>query len=87
MFLERYTHEYLYPAYEAGLKYFDNSDTKGLHLNFSGFNEKLEVLIDSVTKLMANFSTSMEEEFFLDIKKSFKTKCYGHIIDTKIMTL
>ena len=76
----------MYAADEAGFQYSVVSDKKGLTLYFFGFNEKLEFLIDSVTKLMANFSTSMEEVFFLDLKKSFKSKCYGDLIRTENMS-
>lgn len=82
MFLQRYTFEQFYAADEAGFQYNVYSDKRGLQLTFSGFNEKLEFLIDNVTKLMANFSTSMEEIYFQDLKKAFKTKCYGRLIGT-----
>lgn len=84
--MDRYTYENFYAADEAGFQYNVSSDKKGLQLVFSGYNEKLEMLIDSVTKLMANFSTSMEEVFFQDLKKAFKTKCYGRLIGTGSLT-
>ncbi|CAO1404402.1 unnamed protein product [Diamesa tonsa] len=82
IFLDRYTYENFYAADEAGFTYTVTSDKKGLQLTFSGYNEKLEMLIDSVTKLMANFCTSMEEAYFQDLKKAFKTKSYGYLIGT-----
>ncbi|CAO1403706.1 unnamed protein product [Diamesa serratosioi] len=82
MFLDRYTYEYFYPAEEAGFQFDVSTDKNGLQLNFTGFNEKLEMLIDSVTKLMTNCNTLMEEVFFQDLKKAFKTKCYGNLISS-----
>ena len=80
--MDRYTYENFYSADEAGFTYNVTSDRKGLQLLFSGYNEKLELLIDSVTKLMANFCTLMEEAYFEDLKKAFKTKSYGYLIGT-----
>ncbi len=47
--------EYSYEADLAGLRYGLNPNNYGLNISFSGFNDKMDVLLNKVFERMASF--------------------------------
>ncbi|RZB40351.1 nardilysin-like, partial [Asbolus verrucosus] len=67
--------EEAYPAQVAQLSYAFKTNDKGITLKVSGYNEKLHVLIELITKHLVNFNSSLTEDMFVAVKDKL-TKYY-----------
>lgn len=62
--------EYSYEADLAGLRYGLNPNNYGLNISFSGFNDKMDVLLNKVFERMASFR--VDSQRFNILKESYK---------------
>lgn len=85
MIVKHYMSEKLYPAVCAGLGYQLHSEEKGLHLKLSGYNEKLPLLLDIITKDLKNIGQLMEKEVFETYRGQYKKYCYNSLINSKFL--
>lgn len=85
MIVKHYMTEKLYPAVCAGLGYQLYSEEKGMVLKLSGYNEKLPLLIDIITKELKNIGQLMEPSVFETYRKQFKKFCYNNLIEAKFL--
>lgn len=83
MISKHYMSEKLYPAVVAGLGYQLMSEEKGMLLKLSGYNEKLPVLLDIITKELKNIGDMIEPTVFDTYRNQFKKYCYNNLIDSK----
>lgn len=83
MISKHYMSEKLYPAVVAGLGYQLMSEEKGMLLKLSGYNEKLPVLLDIITKELKNIGEMIEPTVFQTYRNQFKKYCYNNLIDSK----
>lgn len=85
MIVKHYMVEELYPAVCAGLGYQLYSEEKGMLLKLSGYNEKLPLLLEIITKELKNISKLMEPSVFEAYRKQFKKYCYNNLINSKFL--
>lgn len=85
MIVKHYMTEKLYPAVCAGLGYSLYSEEKGMVLKLSGYNEKLPLLIDIITKELMNIGGLMEDAVFETYRSQFKKVCYNNLIESKFL--
>lgn len=85
MIVKHYMSEKLYPAVCAGLGYQLFSEEKGLLLKLSGYNEKLPVLLDIITKDLSAISAQIEPSVFETYRKQFKKYIYNNLINSKFL--
>lgn len=83
MIVKHYMSEKLYPAVCAGLGYQMYSEEKGMLLKLSGYNEKLPLLLDIITKDLKNIGGLMEATVFETYRKQFKKYSYNNLINSK----
>ena len=83
MISKHYMAEKLYSAVVAGLGYQLMSEEKGMLLKLSGYNEKLPILLDMITKELRFVCAQMEQSVFEMYRKQFKKICYNNLIDSK----
>lgn len=74
----------LYPATIAGYNYKLNSVEDGLILKLSGFNEKLPLIVDIITKAIGNTEDVINKATFEIFKKELKKNCYNYIINSTL---
>ncbi|XP_065095292.1 nardilysin-like isoform X1 [Ochlerotatus camptorhynchus] len=72
--------EDLYPATVAGLNYEIYASEKGIILKVDGYNQKLPIIVDEITKAMRDFDQNMNSEVFDVIKKKLAKAYYNEII-------
>lgn len=72
--------EDLYPASVAGLNYEIYASEKGIVLKVDGYNEKLPIIVDEITKAMQQFDRSMSPDVFDVIKKKLAKAYYNEVI-------
>lgn len=72
----------LYSAKKASLNYEVKSLNQELELIFEGFSEKLEQIVDIVTKKMKNYNSFMNETLFENIKKHYSQSTYTSALET-----
>lgn len=82
---KHYMTEKLYPAKCAGLGYELCSEERGMLLKLSGYNEKLPLLLDIITKELKNISGLMQEEVFETYRKQLKKYCHNDLINSKFL--
>lgn len=82
MCVKNFLSEKLYPATLAGYSYKLNSVDSGLILRLSGFNEKLQLILDIIVKEMKKTISKCTFETF---KKELKKNCYNCMIDLNIL--
>lgn len=85
MIVKHYMSEKLYPAVCAGLGYQLFSEEKGMLLKLSGYNEKLPVLLDLITKDLAAIAGQIEPTVFETYRKQFKKYIYNNLINSKFL--
>lgn len=85
MIVKHYMTEKLYPAVCAGLGYALYSEEKGMVLKLSGYNEKLPLLIDIITKELKNIGCLMEADVFQTYRRQFKKLCHNNLIESKFL--
>lgn len=72
--------EDMYPASVAGLNYELYAAEKGIVLKVDGYNEKLPIIVDEITKAMQYFDRNMSADVFNVIKKKLSKTYYNEII-------
>lgn len=82
MTVKHYLTEKLYPAVCAGLGYQIHSAERGLLIKLSGYNEKLPLLLELITKELKNVPHLIEPEVFETYKKQFKKNGYNALISS-----
>lgn len=82
MCVKNFLTEKLYPATLVGYNYKLNSVETGLILRLSGFNEKLSLLTDTITKAMKNVDGILDYSIFDLFKKELKKNCYNYLISS-----
>lgn len=85
MLVKHYMSEKMYPARVAGLGYQLYVENKGLLMKFSGYNEKLALLVDIITKELTTISTMMELKVFETQRKQYIKNCYNNLIESKFL--
>lgn len=82
MCVKNFLSEKLYPATIAGYNYKLNSVENGLILKLNGFNEKLPMIVDMITKAMTNVDCAIDSYVFETFAKELKKNCYNYIINS-----
>ena len=82
MCVKSYLSEKLYPATLVGYNYKLNSVENGLILRLSGFNEKLKLIVDIITKAMRNVDGILDKLIFDTFKKELRKNCYNCLINS-----
>lgn len=82
MCIKNFLSEKLYPASLVGYSYKLNSIDSGLILRLSGFNEKLPLLIDIITKEMLR---PIDKNVFETFKKELRKNCHNCLMDLNIL--
>lgn len=72
--------EELYPAQNADLNYEFVIGEKGLVLKVSGYNEKLPILVESISKYIENFDERIDQNMFEAVKDLLGKYFYNYII-------
>lgn len=80
---KHYMTEKLYPAKCAGLGYELCSEERGILLKLSGYNEKLPLLLDIITKELKDIAGVMQEPVFETYRKQLKKFCFNDLINSK----
>jgi len=86
LILKHYLDEKLYPAICAGLGYTINAAEKGLLIKLSGYNEKLLVLLDIITKEMREIPNKIESRVFETYREQCRKNGYNNLINSKFVT-
>lgn len=73
-------------ASKAGYKVSCRTDKKGFKLHFNGFNDKMALLVDLITKFLPTCTREVDEQTFKNIKKSYK-EYFAMILKTDNMQL
>lgn len=81
-----YLDQKLYSAEKASLKYKVKLIDQELHIMFSGYSEKLEQIVDIVTKEMKDYAAVMDEKIFENIKKRCNQTYHTSILETDLST-
>jgi nardilysin len=83
MCVKNFLLEKLYPATLVGYNYKLNAVETGLILRLSGFNEKLPLLTDRITKALRNDDGGVFDKLVFDtFKKELKKNCYNYLINS-----
>ncbi|XP_070497154.1 nardilysin-like [Chironomus tepperi] len=82
MCVKNYLAEKLYPATLVGYNYKLNSVENGLILRLSGFNEKLKLIVDVITKAMKNVDGILDKLVFDIFRKELRKNCYNYLINS-----
>lgn len=82
MCIKNFLAEKLYQATIAGYSYKLNSIDDGLVLRLSGFNEKLPLIIDIITKEM---SRAINKNIFETFKKELRKNCHNCLMDLNML--
>ena len=85
MCVKNFLSEKLYPATVAGYNYKLHSVDNGLILRLSGFNEKLSLLVDIITKTIFNLTTLMDKSVFETFRKELKKNFHNCLIDAGLL--
>ncbi|KAF7265302.1 hypothetical protein GWI33_021290 [Rhynchophorus ferrugineus] len=72
--------EEIYPASSADLSHSFTTDQKGLIIKVCGFNEKLPVLIELITKHLVELSLNITEDTFEAIKDKLLKSYYNKLL-------
>ncbi|XP_001660612.2 nardilysin isoform X1 [Aedes aegypti] len=72
--------EDLYPATVAGLNYEIYASEKGIILKVDGYNQKLPIIVDEITRAMRDFNKNINADVFDVIKKKLAKAYYNEII-------
>lgn len=67
----------IYPAHRAGLQVATSSTFKGLEFEYSGYNEKINLLIDTTTREFRNIVDDIDEAVF-EMQKAEMKKNFGN---------
>lgn len=79
-----YLDQKLYSAKKASLKHEVQLIDQELQIMFSGYNEKLEQIVDIVTKEMKDCAAVMDEKLFENIKKRCNQSYHTLILETDL---
>lgn len=82
MCVKSFLAEKLYPATLVGYSYKLNSVGDGLMLTLSGFDEKLPLILETITKAMKNITEIVDKHKFEDFKKDLRKNCYNFLINS-----
>jgi nardilysin len=85
MCVKNFLSEKLYPATIAGYNYKLHSVDNGLILRLSGFNEKLPLLVDIITKTVSNLINLMDKSVFETFRKELKKNFHNCLIDAGLL--
>jgi nardilysin len=85
MCVKNFLSEKLYPATIAGYNYKLHSVDNGLILRLSGFNEKLPLLVDIITKTVRNLVGMMDKSVFETFRKELKKNFHNCLIDAGLL--
>lgn len=85
MCVKNFLSDKLYSATLAGYSYKLHSVDNGLILRLSGFNEKLPLIVDIITRTIKNLSTLMDKIVFETFKKELKKNCHNCLIDASLL--
>lgn len=83
MILKYYLSEQLYPATCAGLGFTVYTEEKGLLMKFSGYDEKLPLLLDIITKNLKTLKHLVDEKVFNTFKLQYKRNGHNNLIVSK----
>ncbi|CAG9807971.1 unnamed protein product [Chironomus riparius] len=86
LILKYYLDEKLYPAICAGLGYSINAAEKGLLIKLSGYNEKLLLLLDIITKELKEIPNKIESKVFETFREQCRKNGYNNLINSKFVT-
>lgn len=86
LILKYYLDEKLYPAICAGLGYSINAAEKGLLIKLSGYNEKLLLLLDIITKELKEIPNKIEPKVFETFHEQCRKNGYNNLINSKFVT-
>jgi nardilysin len=84
MCIKNFLSEKLYPATIAGYNYKLYSVDNGLILRLWGFNEKLPMMVDLITKAITNVDGVVDSSIFETFRKELKKNCYNLIINSNM---
>lgn len=84
MCVKNYLAEKLYPATIAGYSYKLNSTEDGLLLKLNGFNEKLPMIVDIITRAMKNTDEVVNKSVFEVFKKELRKNCHNFLINSNL---
>lgn len=82
MCVKSFLTEKLYPATLVGYTFKLNAVEDGLVLKLSGFNEKLPLILETVTKAMKNVTEVVDKHKFEEFKKDLRKNCYNFLINS-----
>jgi nardilysin len=82
MCIKNFISEKLYPATIVGYNYKLHSVEDGLILKVNGFNDKLPMIVDIISKAMTNFEGAIDSLVFETFQKELKKNCYNFIINS-----
>lgn len=83
--VKHYLAEELYPAICAGLGYSVNAAEKGLLIKLSGYNEKLLLLLDIITKELSHIAAKIEPKVFETYREQCRRNGYNNLINSKFL--
>lgn len=73
----------VYPASSAGLEMFCSASKNGLQLSFSGYNEKLNLLVDIVSRKLTTAVDTLEESVFEVLRADLKKDCFNKLVSVE----
>lgn len=82
MCIKSFVSEKLYPATLVGYSYKLNATDNGLILRLSGFNEKLPLILDIISKAIQNVNEIADKIKFDNFKKDLRKNCYNFLINS-----
>lgn len=82
---KHYVAEKLYPAVAAGLNYEMTTEDKGLLITLSGYDEKLPLLLESITKELKNIGELAESKVFEMYRSQLKKECYNNVVEAEFL--
>jgi nardilysin len=85
MCVKNFLSEKLYPATVSGYSYKLHSVDNGLVLRLSGFNEKLSLLVDIITKTVMNLESLMDKSVFETFRRELKKNFHSCLNDAGLL--
>lgn len=76
----------IYPASSAGLSVSWSSTTNGLGISLRGYNEKLPLLFDIVTKKLKSIADDVNEATFEVLRADIKKTLYNSLVKVKSLS-
>lgn len=79
--MDFHLYQKLYSAKKASLNYEVKLLNQELELVFDGFSDKIEQIVDILTKEMKNYNSFMNERMFENIKKHYNEEKYTTVLE------